>query len=181
MLRSTHESVHRSNCGGWHSSNTLYKSQEPSINWLINRLYELGSLCLVREQQIPPRHRITMPSCWANINESGDWNAPHAHQPCEWAGVCYIDVCDDLPEQSKRSDRDGNLLFINPIPFGHQYNRPPTVDYRPEAGKVFIFPGYLMHMVAPHFHDKPRISVAFNLTFSPIKPNEDRGFYPKRI
>jgi len=29
-------------------------------------------------------------------------------------------------------------------------------------GTLYLFPGYLLHMVAPHYEQDPRISMAFN-------------------
>ena len=174
--RDSNRGLYRSNNGGWHSSNKLHLDEGPSVKWLIRELYKIGQLCVFQEQRIPNNHRLVISACWANINESGDWNAPHAHQPAEWAGVCYINICDS-PEEKRKSEQDGNIIFINPLPFGPHYDRSPTISYKPTVGSVFIFPGYLLHMVAPHFSDQPRISVAFNLRFSPIKDNECNEFY----
>lgn len=63
------------------------------------------------------------------------------------------------------------MIFFNPLPLGLQYARAPAISAKSTNGKLFFFPGYLLHMVAPHFENKPRISVAFNLRFKPRAPS----------
>lgn len=150
-----------SNQGGWHSNNHLHQSEDADIRWLMGEIQKLSVSCIKHSKTAPENVRLGMAACWANVNESGDWNAPHAHFPADWSGVCYIQVNRKSAETVK-SDKDGDILLFNPLPIGPQYQRPPTISRRPQNGQILLFPSYMVHMVAPHFESDPRISVAFN-------------------
>ena len=160
-LRERDQGVERSNQGGWHSHDQLQSEQDPEFKWLIEQIYDIGSRCIKHAEGDLLTGKIFLSSSWVNINPFGAWNAPHMHLPCEWSGVCYLKV-NEQPQQRGNGARDGDIMFFDPQPFGAQYGRPPTVSYSPKNGGIFIFPGYLLHMVAPHLEQEDRISVAFN-------------------
>lgn len=151
-----------SNRGGWHSKNDFHHSDNPDFRWLCSEILKISRVCISRSNTMPEGARIGIGACWANVNQAGDWNAPHAHFPSDWSGVCYVQV-NRQNEETQKSRMDGDILFFDPLPLGPQYRRFPTISRRPENGKMFLFPSYLVHMVAPHFEADPRISVAFNI------------------
>ena len=159
-----------SNQGGWHSKNNLHQSDEDSVKWMIGEIQRHSLNCIKHSKTLPKNARLGLAACWANINETGDWNAPHAHFPADWSGVCYVQV-NPKSAESVKSDKDGDILFFNPLPIGPQYHRPPTISKRPKNGQILLFPSYLVHMVAPHFESDPRVSVAFNFRISAPGPN----------
>ena len=167
-LRDNDKGSARTNQGGWHSNDQLFKSEHPSVKWLVRTIFQAGAEGVRQAQLLPPGNDIVMSGCWVNINEAGDWNSPHNHLPDEWSGAFYVDV-NTKTGANVRSDKDGDIIFFNPLPLSKQYQRAPSIVATPSSGKMFLFPGYLMHMVAPHFDEKPRISVAFNLTLKPKK------------
>lgn len=154
-----------SNQGGWHSKNNLHQSGNADISWLVSEIQKKSVACIRHSKTSAENARLGLAACWANVNESGDWNAPHAHFPADWSGVCYVQVNRQSVEAVK-SDKDGDILFFNPLPIGPQYRRPPTINRRPQNGRILLFPAYLVHMVAPHFETDPRISIAFNFRVS---------------
>lgn len=166
-LRASDANVAKSNRGGWHSEETLFKSEHPSVKWMVRNVFEASVAAVRQIGQHPPDQQMVMSGCWININEAGDWNAPHLHLPDIWSGVFYIDV-NAGSAASRKSDNDGDIIFINPMPLGNKLGRPAAKSRRPANGKMFLFPSYLLHMVAPHFDTRPRISVAFNMKFNPL-------------
>lgn len=160
-IRQRHPGVGRSNQGGWHSNDELHGDQNPAIQWLMQQLYTVGSQCIRHHEQNDAIADIHMVNCWANINEKGDWNAPHHHAPQDWSGVAYIRSA-GTGERKPKIIQDGDIVFFDPVGPNWLSHRQPTVNYPAEDGKVLIFPAYLLHMVAPHAGDVPRISVAFN-------------------
>jgi len=151
----------RSNHRGWHSKDDLHQSEVESLKWLTTQIYKIGSQFIHHADKARADQPIYLSSMWGNINNYGDWNLPHNHFPCEWSGCVYIDVS----KQEKvaiNGVAPGDILFMDPLPLGEHYLRKPTVGHTPVNGKIFIFPGYLLHMVAPHYEQDPRISIAFN-------------------
>ena len=159
-----------SNQGGWHSRNNFHQSQNSDVRWLMGEIVKASSSCIRHSNTVPKGARIALAASWANVNESGDWNAPHAHFPADWSGVCYIRANEKNAETVK-SDKDGDILFFDPLPLGPQYRRPPTIMKKPQNGFMLLFPAYLVHMVAPHFEQEPRISVAFNFKVAGLRQN----------
>lgn len=157
--------MQRSNHGGWHSGDTLHRSADESWQWLTRSLSELAVACIRHAEGPDYRGEVLLSALWANVNPTGAWNAPHVHLPCEWSGVVYVAV-NENPVQRGAGARDGDIMFFDPLPAGTQYRRPPTVAYPPKNGLMYLFPGYLLHMVAPHFEAEPRISVSFNFRLS---------------
>jgi len=155
------QGIQRSNQRGWHSPDDLFNQQEPVIQQLCSQVFEVGSRLIRHAEQFADDEKILLTSMWANINDFGAWNAPHAHLPCEWSGVVYIDV-NETPQSAGGGIHDGDILFFDPITVGAPYRPATTISYTPKIGTLYMFPSYLMHMVAPHYEEKPRISVAFN-------------------
>ena len=152
--------MQRSNQGGWHSLDNLHTSKGPDIQWLSKSILQLASQTIKQFEGENFTGEVGLTSLWANINAAGNWNMPHSHLPNEWSGVVYISV--NETSSSSTVNRSGDLIFINPLPLNTQHRRPPTISYTPRSGKLFLFPGYLLHMVAPHNDSEDRISVAFN-------------------
>lgn len=166
-LRANDTGAQKTNQGGWHSKDDLHQSQHPSVKWLVGRIFQAGAESVKQARLLPPGYEIVMSSCWVNINQAGDWNSPHNHLPDEWSGAFYVDV-NNKNASTVKSDKDGDIIFFNPLPLNIQFQRAPTMIATPGSGKMYLFPGYLLHMVAPHFDEKPRISVAFNLALRPL-------------
>ena len=109
---------------------------------------------------------------WANINRHGHGNELHSHPGCFWSGVYYVDdggAFDDL-------SLGGELEFLDPrapgaamyaphlafaLPGGLSVGTKETV--RPKAGRLVMFPAWLLHQVRPYRGSARRISIAFNL------------------
>jgi uncharacterized protein (TIGR02466 family) len=111
-------------------------------------------------------------SVWMNYNESPITTAPHSHAPAFLSGVYYV----------KSSQGSGMLEFINPVtempwaigPGTRLKNNAYNSDkwgIVPEAGKLIIFPSWLMHYVCPRTDNEDRISIAFNSKIIPYDTN----------
>jgi len=159
--------ITRSNQRGWHSKDDLHQSADPIFQWLTQQIYQVGSQLIRHAEKLAPEAPIFLSSLWGNINDFGAWNAPHAHLPCEWSGVIYIDV-NEAPSERNAGIAPGDIMFFDPIPVGSPYRPAATVNYTPKNGTLFLFPGYLLHMVAPHYEETPRISMAFNFRLGDV-------------
>ena len=110
-----------------------------------------------------------MHEAWLNINQNGEWNAPHIHLPSKWSGVFYVEAGEPLVDDPDVFE--GMILFFDPMPLGQEWKRPPAISFKPLTGHMLLFPSFLTHMVAPYFGKTPRISLAFNFQlFRQSKP-----------
>jgi uncharacterized protein (TIGR02466 family) len=109
----------------------------------------------------------------ANINRHGHGNELHSHPGCFWSGVYYVDDGGAFDDPSL----GGELEFLDPrapgaamyaphlafaLPGGLSVGTKETV--RPKAGRLVMFPAWLLHQVRPYRGSAQRISIAFNLS-----------------
>jgi uncharacterized protein (TIGR02466 family) len=147
-----------SNQGGFQSQYDIHRKTDT----------HLGALCSLLGQKARMLLNagvgdLELASSWVNINESGCWNMPHNHYPMDYVAV-YIVQADATPDIIK-SKNDGHLILLDCVPALNTHGRmSPICSLSPREGRLMIFPGYVMHMVAPHFSETPRISIAINLT-----------------
>ena len=110
---------------------------------------------------------------WANINRHGHGNELHSHPGCFWSGVYDVDDGGAFDDPSL----GGELEFLDPralgaamyaphlafaLPGGLSVGTKETV--RPKAGRLVMFPAWLLHQVRPYRGSARRISIAFNLS-----------------
>ena len=161
-LKNRDDGVKRSNVGGWHSADLQPYAGEREIDWLLTQLRRFALDCISQLGSPERGFDIAFDAVWAIINRTGDWNTPHNHMPSQWSGVCYFQV-----DERASDTHDGNLVFIDPAPLGAHYRNPINTFIKPKNGGVFLFPGYLTHMVEPHRSARDRIIVSFNLQVQP--------------
>jgi uncharacterized protein (TIGR02466 family) len=109
---------------------------------------------------------------WANINRSGHGNEFHSHPGSFWSAVYYVD--DGGIETDPTLG--GELEFMDPRGPGPAMYAPQLAYgsaglsvganevVRPKAGRLVMFPAWLLHQVRPYWGSRQRISIAFNLS-----------------
>ncbi len=107
---------------------------------------------------------------WANINRSGHGNEFHSHPGAFWSGVYYVDdggIADDpsLGGELEFMDPRGPLPVMNAphLRMSGSLTVGATEKVQPKAGRMVIFPAWLVHQVRPYHGSAERISIAFNL------------------
>jgi uncharacterized protein (TIGR02466 family) len=166
----------RSNVGGWRSRNDLF-------HWAVPEVKEIGGWimeCVVRVVEAtayPVRYRGKISAVgWASVCRTGNYNAPHIHPESAWSGVYYVDTGD--PDNT--IPFNGNLELLDPRsaaggvntpgdPFGH------PVRISPVAGLLILFPSWLTHWVHPHFGERERIAISFNVAATSENPATTPG------
>lgn len=167
-----------SQVNGWHSKNLI--DSDPCFEELCT---------LVEEYTVDYANRfgldtkITVPGCWANINERGAFNMPHHHHGNTLAGVYY--PCDYVKPDGEGvfqyksgnpvkagswAQRGGELVLQSPhynLYHGTltKPNNPFTITHYhvvPEPGLLLLFPPYLIHSVVPVMDDNLRLSISFH-------------------
>lgn len=101
-------------------------------------------------------------TAWATIlQEVSEPQISHLHPTAWLSGVYYVDLL-DVVQQS--GDHGGWIEFGRPPPFVHAAPTHATTVIRPEEGLLLLFPSYFYHRVLPFVAERPRISIAFDVT-----------------
>lgn len=156
----------KSNLGGFHSKDLNFEIIENSEYFNFKKL--LNNICS-DVNNILEDNKLMISSMWININKSGDLNNIHAHQHSIISGAFYIDIPDNL------NNNEGQIIFYRSREYAdygmdnhtknmHKIFKHSTYSITPKPGIMVCFPGYLLHSVAPHFSEKNRISVSFNMS-----------------
>ncbi len=169
---------HRSNIGGWHSEQDLLRWQEPEVPELVERIKAgINAMTQATNGMEEAAAGGFFMVAWANLLYQGGYNQVHDHNRYAWSGVYYVDTGDDTPGDQL----SGRIEFIDPR-VGVGWPKVPgdpfkqRMRFKPEAGGMFMFPGWLRHYVHPYRGETPRISIAFNIAFN--EPEESGGQRP---
>jgi len=142
----------KSNRGGWQSSDLHSKTDEVISNFC---LFLQPYLDFVGKKY---KKKFSILNLWININGYNTLNETHTHPGSYISGVFYV----------RGGDKQGDICFENPLKYINQYiYGVPSffefdINYKPETGKLLLFPSSLPHSVLPNETNIDRISIAFN-------------------
>ncbi|MCZ6912500.1 MAG: TIGR02466 family protein [Proteobacteria bacterium] len=107
-------------------------------------------------------------SAWVTILNREGHQLPHIH-PAAWlSGVYYVQV----PEQNSAQENAG-WIELGRAPEHLRKGKPMPMKYlEPVPGRMYLFPSYFYHSTVPFGGDRPRISIAFDVT--PIPAGSSR-------
>ena len=169
-------STHRSNVGGWHSDQDLLRWNEPEVPHLVERIKTgINAVTQATNGTEEAAAGGFFMVAWANLLRQGGYNQVHDHNSYAWSGVYYVDVGEYMPSD----ELNGRIEFIDPrvgisspkVP-GDPFKQ--RTVFKPEAGWMLMFPGWLRHYVHPYRGPAPRISIAFNVAFNEPEESRDR-------
>jgi tetratricopeptide (TPR) repeat protein len=108
-------------------------------------------------------------SGWAVVLDGEGYQNPHIHPDGWLSGVYYVEVPETV--SNDEDEHAGWLELGQPDPelFPHQ-SEPELFYFRPEAGKLILFPSYCYHRTVPFKSEGRRVSIAFDAM--PIYPSE---------
>ena len=176
----SHPTTQHSNQGGWQSSHDMDRwGGAPAIKLLAIGRNTANRVTTDREGKpvnspYPGYFAVTWgANMWANVNRSGHGNEFHSHPGGYWSGVYYVDdggIADDpsLGGELEFMDPRGPMAAIYAphlavaMPGGLKAGANEPVI--PKAGRLVMFPSWLLHQVRPYRGTAERISIAFNLT-----------------
>jgi uncharacterized protein (TIGR02466 family) len=162
-------SLTHSNVGGWHSKYDLQLRPESCFRKLsemvIRRAQETNEAIArttgQRLAQLTPQVHM-----WAMVMREGDYTIPHTHADCHWASVYYPDVGD--ANETTHPD-SGVIAFIDPrsgfLPIPGLDLTGGNFVVNAKVGQMLVFPGWLSHYVHAYRGQRPRVSVACNVTY----------------
>jgi uncharacterized protein (TIGR02466 family) len=159
------QGVSWSNSLGWHSTDNLH--QKPKFQSLMEIVHtnaiEVAN-CLAWDLSA---YTVKVNNCWALVNRQFSSNFVHNHPNSLLSGVYYVQAPEDC----------GGLFFRDPREIAHLTMPPLTeitpwtlqkVTYKPAAGRMIIFPSWLLHGVDPNLGQEERVSLSFNIGLRPI-------------
>lgn len=159
----------------------LFKWPDKPVQTLCNFCYQSLGQTIVEVNGVPAKDvaRFQVNShAWYHITRGGGYMGVHNHPMASWSGVYVVDPGDRDPD-----NRDsGTLRFYDPRNSVNMFMDPANshlVDpyaasvqvFEPIAGRLVMFPSYLMHDVAPFTGTGTRIVVAFNAWVNDPGPN----------
>jgi uncharacterized protein (TIGR02466 family) len=173
----THPSTQHSNLGGWQSSWDMDRwGGAPAIKLLAIGRNLANRMTTDRDGNAgrgphPEHFAVTwISNMWANVNRGGHGNEFHAHPGAYWSGVYYVDdggIADNpaLGGELEFMDPRGALPLMNAphLRMIGSFSAGATERVLPKAGRLVMFPAWLMHQVRPYKGNAERISIAFNL------------------
>jgi uncharacterized protein (TIGR02466 family) len=154
--------------GGWHSRINLHRSPEyAGLTKTIESAAELISDDLSYDTNQPLR----IGTMWSIVNPPGSSNSAHIHPGCLWSGVLYVQAPENSGKISFIEPRTASLILKPKFIPGQKKPKEcrTKINFTPAAGKIFMFPSWLYHGVAPNMAEKEgadgeRIIISFNLS-----------------
>lgn len=155
--------VANTNVKGWQSPNILQTLKEfDDMNLRIVQICER----IAESQKFKPNMSYQH-QAWLNISPPGASNKIHFHANCHFSGVYYV---------SLKAPECGSIFFRDPRVASRMLTYPASatteftaeeVRMRPEAGRMYVFPGWLEHGVEENQSDQDRVSISFNVLATP--------------
>jgi len=168
----SHPGTQHSNLGGWQSTWDMDRwGGAPTIKLLAITRGVANRTTTDREGK--PVSINWRANIWANVNRTGHGNEFHSHPGSFWSGVYYVDDGGIAADPSL----GGELEFMDPrgpgpamyapqlafaMPGGLSVGANEVV--RPQAGRLVMFPSWMLHQVRPYRGTTERISIALNLS-----------------
>lgn len=155
--------VDNTNVKGWQSPNILQE------------LPEFGDICLrilqvcerIGESLLFRSDHTYLLQAWVNISPPGASNKIHFHANCHFSGVYYVSL--KAPECGSiffRDPRIASRMMTYPVEKPTEFTA-DEIQMRPEAGRMYVFPGWLEHGVEENMSDQDRVSISFNVLATP--------------
>ena len=168
----SHAGTQHSNLGGWQSSWDMDRwGGAPAIKLLAIGRNLAGRITTDRTGK--PVGVAWKANMWANVNRSGHANEFHSHPGSFWSGVYYVDDGGAGADPSL----GGELEFMDPrgpgpamyapqlaFAMAHGLSVGANETVPPRAGRLVMFPAWVLHQVRPYRGADERISIAFNLS-----------------
>lgn len=151
--------VANTNVKGWQSPNTLQNLDE--FGEMSLRILQVCER-IGESQHFKPNVGYSL-QAWVNISPPGASNKIHYHANCHFSGVYYVSL--KAPECGSiffRDPRVASRMLTYPVARESEFTA-SEVRMRPEAGRMYVFPGWLEHGVDENRSDQDRVSISFNV------------------
>ena len=112
---------------------------------------------------VPTLDNIHLTHSWIVSQYAGEYN-PYHHHSGDFSAVIYLKIPPKMQEELDKEFEDhyptnGLIEFM----YGEtQDMRTNYLKFKPEVGKLLVFPSYLKHFVYPFYSEGERRSMSFN-------------------
>lgn len=163
LRRANPAGVNKTNIKGWQSANNLQTlPQFSDINLRILQVCQR-----IAESQHFRNDVVLQHQAWLNISPPGASNQVHYHPNCHFSGVYYVSL--DAPACGSiffRDPRVASRMLTYPVTRPSEFTA-SEMRMPPEAGRLYVFPGWLEHGVEENLSNTDRISISFNVLAAP--------------
>ena len=117
------------------------------------------------------RLQVRFNESWFHITNDGGFHDAHTHGNCSWCGIYYLETgdADQVPAGGANVAGNGVNRFYSPMgwggmvrDYGNSYLGRAYLDIQPIAGRMVIFPSFLLHSALPYRGSKDRVIISFN-------------------
>ena len=173
------DTVARSTQGGplFESNFDLFKQPDPVFREVAAFCHKALSSVVVQLSQMDEalfRSLNFHYDAWFHVSRKHAYQGVHNHQNASWSGIYCVDPGDDVADRPL----SGAVRFHDPRPNIQMYAdggnehlndtvRYACLDLKHTAGRLTIFPSYLLHEIFPYVGERPRIVIAFNCSIRP--------------
>lgn len=157
--------------GGWHSKSNLQR--DPAFKPICDVIGETMRTIAAR-MALEPRAQLVLLELWSIVNPPGSYNSAHIHPGVHFSGVYYVQAPPKSGNLVLRDPRSAALMM--PLVHGAQAQAhralQSSVPVEPKAGRIVVFPSWLMHSVEPNLAqgtggEAERVILSFNLGQTP--------------
>ena len=160
LLKGTYDTAVISNRNGWQSPgfgstapSAVFESLKAEVTQFANQI--------ANTEQLGFSFKVA--NWWANISKANSYNVVHSHPGTDLVVVYY----------AKATDKSGELVLIrndSSLSSSLFNNRPYETRFplKPQAGRAYAFPAWLLHYVELSQDDEERVSISFNLCVSEL-------------
>ena len=167
----SHPGTEHSNLGGWQSEWDMDRwGGAAAIKLLAVARNSANKVTTNRQgQAVSITWKANM---WANINRTGHGNEFHSHPGSFWSAVYYVDDGGIDADPSLGGELEfmdprgpGPAMYAPHLAFGSAgLSAGANEVVRPRAGRMVMFPSWVLHQVRPYRGKAERISIALNLS-----------------
>lgn len=157
---------------GWQSAQDLHRRD--AFQPLVGAIRDAAATVLAFLKIGHEGFEIT--GCWGNLNGPGAAHKAHSHPNNYLSGVYYVRVPEGADTINFHDPRLQTGIIRPPVTELTNENTDQVV-VRVQEGSLLLFPAWLEHSVDANPGEETRISVSFNLMFSPYVETMSRPLW----
>lgn len=161
LKKKNKEGMNKSNVGGWHSPYFQINGNK----LLTDFIKQLRQCIIVAFNEFGWEYKdnaVKIDGMWSIINPKNTFNKLHNHPNCYLSAAYYV----------KTFENCGNIKFFDckeqkkiRFPNINKYTElsAAAATFKPEEGKLLMFPSYLYHSVDNNETEEERVIISFNV------------------